>query len=391
MKKVWKKICLVFGISLLFNPIVLSCTVFHVSNDTYSFGGNNEDYIDPDTNIYFHPPTSRSYGKVIVGYTGLYRIQGGMNEKGLFWDGLGMPYLEVKNSSDKPYFNGHIIDYILDTCDTCDQALNVLNQYNMKILENAQILMGDRYGDSFIIEGDVIHKKSDYYQVATNFYLSQYPDPPYPCWRYNTALEIFENNDADNISVEFCASVLDAVHQEGAYPTLYSNVYDLNNGLVYLYYNHNYNKVRVFNLTEEFELGYHSYSIPELFEEESEPPYKPAKPEGASQVEPGKEYYYTSRSDDPDRDVIYYLFDWGDGTDSDWQGPYNSGDECNLPHSWTKKGSYEIKVKAKDMHDLESDWSDPLQITMSKNKPIKIFFIHCLNKFPILLKILQQI
>lgn len=225
-----KKIITIIVVGIFFsaNPIVISCTVFHASNDSMVFGGNNEDYSDPDTYIYFIPSTDTEYGKVIVGYTGSYWIQGGINEKGLFWDGLACPYLEVLNSLGKPYFPGNIFNYILSICDTCDEALNILDLYNMKILERVQVLCGDCYGDSFIIEGDIIHNKNNYYQVATNFYLSQHSNLPYPCWRYNTALAMFESNGADNLSVDFCALVLDAVHQEGAYPTQYSTIYDLN-------------------------------------------------------------------------------------------------------------------------------------------------------------------
>ena len=133
----------IFGVIILINPVVMSCTVFHASNDEYAFGGNNEDWNDPDTYIYFIPPDDNEYGKAIVGYSGNYWIQGGMNEKGLFWDGLATPYLEIVNSSDKPYFNGHILDYILSVCDSCDEALDIFNMYNMRILERAQILCGD--------------------------------------------------------------------------------------------------------------------------------------------------------------------------------------------------------------------------------------------------------
>lgn len=392
MKKIAFRFTIISLIILVINPIAISCTVFHASNDNYAFGGNNEDYNDPDTHIYFYPPSENKYGKVIVGYTGLYRIQGGMNEKGLFWDGLATPYLKVVDSSDKPYFNGHIVDYILDTCETCDEALDVFAQYNLKIFEYAQILIGDRYGDSFIIEGDVIHLKNDYYQVATNFYLSQHPNPPYPCWRYNTALDMFENNPIESLSVDFCASILDAVHQEGAYPTLYSNVYDLKNGLIYLYYNHNFNRVKIFNLSDEFELGYHSYSIPELFEQGSMPPYKPAKPLGFLSGEIDKEYYYKTSTTDPDGDLIYYLFDWGDETNSGWIGPLNSGEICNISHNWTETGNFEIKVKAKDIYDLESDWSDPLEVTMPKKSifnPILQLLLRIFERFPYFEKILN--
>ena len=308
-----------------------------------------------------------------------------MNEKGLFWDGLATPYLEVINSSDKPYFNGHIVDYILDTCETCDEALEVFDQYNLKIFENAQILIGDKYGDSFIIEGDVIHRKTDYFQVATNFYLSQHPDPPYPCWRYNTALEMFENNPIEDLSVDFCASVLDAVHQEGAYPTLYSNVYDLKNGLIYLYYNHNFNNVKIFNLEDEFEYGYHSYSIPELFEEESTPPNKP-NIIGPTSGESGISYDYTFNSIDPDGDAVLFIIQWGDNIIDEWTEYTDSGEDIIITHTWNEEDTYTIRVKAKDIHDAESEWAT-LEVSIPKTKQFPIFeqFLAWLfERFPIL-------
>ena len=84
-----------FVLTILFsNQMISACTVFHASNENVAFGGNNEDYSISDTYIYFYPPTNSTFGKVIVGYSGVYKIQGGMNEKGLFWDGLATPYLE---------------------------------------------------------------------------------------------------------------------------------------------------------------------------------------------------------------------------------------------------------------------------------------------------------
>ncbi|RLF54394.1 MAG: hypothetical protein DRN37_10305, partial [Thermoplasmata archaeon] len=34
------------------------------------------------------------------------------------------------------------------------------------------------------------------------------------------------------------------------------------------------------------------------------------------------------------------------------------------PHSWTERGSYEIRVRARDEHGLAGEWSDPLAVTM---------------------------
>ena len=65
---------------------------------------------------------------------------------------------------------------------------------------------------------------------------------------------------------------------------------------------------------------------------------------------------------------MYYLFDWDDGTDSGWDGPYNSGDTVSLSHIWEAEGTYQVKVKAKDEQGAESVWSDPLAVSMPKSK-----------------------
>jgi hypothetical protein len=92
---------------------------------------------------------------------------------------------------------------------------------------------------------------------------------------------------------------------------------------------------------------------------------------------------------------VYYLWDWGDGNNSGWLGPYSSGITVIAWHIWETKGNYVIKVKAKDKHGAESNWSDPLPITMpySFNKPIlkflELLFERFPNAFPILRHLLE--
>lgn len=59
-----------------------------------------------------------------------------------------------------------------------------------------------------------------------------------------------------------------------------------------------------------------------------------------------------------------YKWDWGDGNQSDWLGPFDSGAQATAEKSWSVKGQYNIKVKAKDTKGAESTWSDSLPITM---------------------------
>jgi hypothetical protein len=100
------------------------------------------------------------------------------------------------------------------------------------------------------------------------------------------------------------------------------------------------------------------------------PPDKPETPVGETKGKAGKKYTYSTSTTDPDGDQVYYLWDWGDGNFSDWLGPYDSGDTAEASYTWVKEGEYEIRVKSKDIYNAESEWSDPLTVTMPKNKPI---------------------
>jgi outer membrane protein assembly factor BamB len=82
----------------------------------------------------------------------------------------------------------------------------------------------------------------------------------------------------------------------------------------------------------------------------------------------GEEHGYTCASTDPEGDDIYYYIDWGDETNSGWLGPYDSGHNAIANNSWSTAGEYDITVKAKDTYDAESNWSDPLTITIIDNE-----------------------
>lgn len=97
------------------------------------------------------------------------------------------------------------------------------------------------------------------------------------------------------------------------------------------------------------------------------PPQKPSI-RGPLSGKINQELLYYTTSEDSEDDQLCYFFDWGDDTDSNWIGPYDSGEEIEASHIWTEEGSYQIKVKARDIHGLESDWSEPLPVSMPKNR-----------------------
>jgi hypothetical protein len=115
----------------------------------------------------------------------------------------------------------------------------------------------------------------------------------------------------------------------------------------------------------------------------SNPPEKPATPDGSTSGNSGEEYLYNTTTTDPDADHVYYLFHWDDGTTSGWLGPYNSGERCQASHTWQDKGSFNIKVKARDENGIESPWSDPLPVVMPYSyEPLQQFFDWFFQRFP---------
>jgi len=109
---------------------------------------------------------------------------------------------------------------------------------------------------------------------------------------------------------------------------------------------------------------------------------------GETQGHYGESYDYTFVSNDPENQDIRYYIDWGDGSYEDWIGPYSSGEEITVSHTWDEENSYTIQAKAKDTLDVESPWST-LEVTMPVNQQSTHPWFHWLlyhfpNAFPIL-------
>jgi len=85
-------------------------------------------------------------------------------------------------------------------------------------------------------------------------------------------------------------------------------------------------------------------------------PYAPYVPtiNGPSNGQPGIEYEYTITATDPNADDIFIHINWDDGSIEEWIGPYSSGEEVTVSHTWSEKGKYEIKARAKDTDGLRS-------------------------------------
>jgi hypothetical protein len=250
------------------------CIIFSAGRGEQALVGNNEDFIDPHTKVWFLPPQGGQvggasfeagrFGRVYFGYGNFYP-QGGMNEAGLVFDYTATVPLPVLGAVGKPIFDGDLTDKVMAECATVAEALALLDGYNLEWLERACLFLADAGGDSAIVEGDVVLPKQGAYQVLTNFYQSRTEPGEIPCQRYRIAAAMLEGGD--DISLDLFRRILAATHQEGWAHTVYSNIYDPRRGIVYLYHFHNFENAVRLDLREELAAGLRALDLPGLFPE----------------------------------------------------------------------------------------------------------------------------
>jgi len=184
--------------------------------------------------------------------------------------------------------------------------------------------------------------------------------------------------DGESIFLRFRYSTDDYTHGKGFYvddiypipifnkitvlsDNLNSNNYEIKNKSDGIYYY----RLRGFNSIHEWG----DYSIIKRVVNQFDYNKPPSPPiiSGRLNGKSGDDYEYSFISNDVDDSEIYYYIDWGDGINTEWIGPYESGELIYLNHTWNDKGEYTIRAKSKDLNNVESYWST-LEISMPLNK-----------------------
>jgi hypothetical protein len=257
-----------------------SCTIFCVAKGEAVFFGNNEDWRNPKTFVWVEPAGDGKYGVLCVGFDDL-GPQGGVNERGLAFDGNALPYVPIKTHPEKRQPNEAIVNrIIMHSCATVEEAIAMARAYDWGTIYSGkfagQYLLADATGDACVLgfgpDGELAvtrKPKGDGFIVSTNFNRVN-PDNryyAYPCGRYVTATRMLgEMMKGGDLAVDRLAAVLDAVHQEGSRaPTLYSNIFDLKNGVAYLYLLHKFDRFARIEVAEAIRSGMAPKPIKDLF------------------------------------------------------------------------------------------------------------------------------
>lgn len=258
-----------------------ACTAFIIKKGNQVLVGNNEDWTQTNVRIWVVPGSAGKYGAVYFGFANTpagESREGGMNDRGLFFDGFSAPAIEDSNPLDKPLYDDSVgfPDKALAECATVDEVAALASKFHLP-LHHAMWMFGDRYGRSIIIEGENTVSGNGHYQICTNFRQSEFQGSVPSCWRYRAADSLLQN--MRELTVEYCRDILDAVHLK---ITQYSYILDLSSGEIYFYHFHDFSRVMQVNIVEELAQGPHYIDVL---------PHFPKKLGVTLFVEQGKAYY----------------------------------------------------------------------------------------------------
>ena len=182
--------------------------------------------------------------------------EGGLNDQGVFFDALSLPYKPMPITSARPRIPGGelaLLDQVLSHSANVQDAIQVFYRWNRAGGEYSQLFYGDRSGDAAIVDGDRFIHRQDAFLLATNFRALDSPTPPYPDARYGTLQAMLQA--AERYDVDLVRQALDAAHAEGDKPTLYSQIYELDSNTIHLFQYHDFKHAVVLHLAEKLAEG----------------------------------------------------------------------------------------------------------------------------------------
>lgn len=152
------------------------CTVIYAADDRVALAGSNEDAVNPYTYVWFVPAAPGEYGRVYFGFEdGI--PQGWVNEAGLLFDGLALrPKSGALSRSQAGLRRGHPPEHPVGRghgrgCHR-DRGAGHPGHLQPPGMDTYQLLFGDAGGESAIVDGADVRRRTGSFELATNFRLS---------------------------------------------------------------------------------------------------------------------------------------------------------------------------------------------------------------------------
>lgn len=263
-----QRIALLF-IFLLCTQITFACSAFKITANGKTFVGNNEDAWRINPKLWFVPASAGKYGVVYVGANDVMS-QGGINEKGLMYDGFSiMPKEDKPDGTD--YAPKELLREIMETCATVAEVKEKLKPYNRYFFTHGMLFMVDKNGDYLVIEPDTIVEGNDPKFILTNFCPSITAEKDVPQKRYWRGKTFLDSRRAADLTTALgMMDTMSECREKMGDGTMYTSLYDLDSGNIYLYFYHDYTQEVKLNIAEELAKGERKILISDLFPRNAE-------------------------------------------------------------------------------------------------------------------------
>lgn len=241
-----------------------ACTMYKITKDGKTILGNNEDWITPNTQIWFENKSPDSYAVMYVGF--MDTPQGAINEAGLVVDGFATSWQPIENSNGKPKISlDTALVTVMQTMSTVEEVQAYYEGLDLSEMARYQLVFVDNSGTYLIIEGDEMIMGDESEKTFSNFYYSQTStikeiELPY----YQKGIEFIDSTISE-VTLDYCSNVMKNMSQTDITATQYSTVYDLAEMKVRVYYHHDFNEFIELDLHEEFKKENYKVKMADLF------------------------------------------------------------------------------------------------------------------------------
>ena len=255
---------------------VNSCSMYKITVNGKTIVGTNFDeyYLNPA--IWFENATkNKMYGAGFSGgrQDGINGIapQSGMNSEGLSFSRLAAPtpgtdVVIFKNKKQITNPTLYLKD-ILHNCKNVDEVKEFISQYDFSYFLQDVFIYIDKSGKYLVVEPYTMTISNDAKYVLSNFC------PSVTTAQYANNLDRYHNGAAflknkTDTTLAFATALIDTMHvcrKKVGDGTLLSSIWDLNQGLITMYFYHDYKHPVQFNLKDELDKGNHILNIPKLF------------------------------------------------------------------------------------------------------------------------------
>jgi len=276
-----KVILLINCMAFTWLPISNACSMYKVTDTDKTMVGCNHDAWGTQPVIWFEKASAElAYGACFTGSRMVapnkFVPQSAMNEAGLAYSRLTAYHPKKEQNTEGKKQITNEVEYlsdILHQCATIADVKRYVSAYDRSFFMEDVFIYVDKSGDYLVVEPYELVEGNDPAYVLSNFCPSiTNVQHARQIERYRNGADYLDNG-ALSTDLAYCRAVSDTMHvcrKRNGDGTLLTSIWNTQDGLVNLYFYHDFESTAQFNLQEELSKDNRLVHIPTLFPKNAE-------------------------------------------------------------------------------------------------------------------------